>query len=401
MKRSKKKRMLAQTAQPSKRGPIRRLDALSTEGVERAEPGGPPTAFRIWKAGANVTDHGPTLFTDRSAKMLLEEQARRGNRYSFDINHLALNKEAPLESQRSVGWFDIDVRNGELWAVNCEFADFVRDGLTKEPPAWKYHSPAYDVTEDGEVISLLNIAITNTPATWGVTALASREAQPKRNTRMSAKAESMKWGDIKAALDGDDEDKKASAYAAIQAAFPDKEPDGDEGGDDKKKEDAEDEPEKKDAADDAEKKDSKASEEEPEKKDSTVAAALAEVNRLSAKVRDLEKKNETDERKTLLASRPDFGPELLKILAKAPMSMVREHVATLPKTAAIRSTESVQATRPGDAGAASRLAPEASQALAERMGLRKSAAAIGWDPNMKTTRVFPVLAGAPAAKKEA
>ena len=210
----------------------------------------------------------------------------------------------------------------------------------------------------------------------------------------------MKWGDIKAALDGEDEDKKASAYAAIKAAFPDKEPDGDE-----PKKDAEGEPDgdesKKDAADDAEKKDAKASEEEPEKKDSTVAAALAEVNRLSAKVRELEKKNEADERKTLLASRPDFAPELVKILAKAPLAMVREHVAMLPKAATIaRSTETVQATRSGDAGAASRLAPEASQQLAERMGLRKSAASIGWDPNMKTTRVFPVLAGS-AAKKEA
>ncbi len=382
-------------AQETKRGPIRRLDMLSTEGVERSEPNGAPTAFRIWKAGENITDHGPTLFTERSAKLLLDEQARRGNRYSFDVNHLALNKDAPLESQRAVGWFDIEVRSGELWAVNCEFAEFVRAGLTQEPPAWKYHSPAYDVTEDGEVVSLMNIAITNTPATWGVTALASREA-PKKGSRMATKA--AKWSDLKAAMEGTDEDAKASAYATISAAFPDStEPDGDES---EKKEG--DEPEKKkDAEEEPEKKDSKSSEDEPEKKDSTVAAALAEVNRLSAKVRELEKKNETDERKSLLASRPDFGPELLKILAKAPMSMVREHVATLPKTAGVqRSTETIQATRPGDQGSASRLAPEASQALAERMGLRKSAAAIGWDPNMKTTRVFPVLAGATAAKKE-
>lgn len=390
-----------------------RLGVLSTDGVERAGPKEPPVAFRIWKAGENITDHGPTLFSERSASLLLDEQARRGNRYSFDVNHLALDKNAPLESQRAVGWFDIEVRNGELWAVNCEFSDFVRDGLTKDPPEWKYFSPAYQQDiETSEVTSLANIAVTNLPATWRVTALASQTANQamhvnasreanKEGTRMSAKSNTnMKWGDIKAALDGDDEDKKASAYAAIKAAFPDKEPEGDEG--EKKKEDGEGEPEKKDAEEEPEKKDSKASEEEPEKKDSTVAAALAEVNRLSAKVRELEKKNEADERRTLLASRPDFAPELVKILAKAPMAMVREHVAMLPKTAtATRSTETVQATRSGDNGAANRLAPEASQALAERMGLRKSTAAIGWDPNMKTTRVFPVLAGTTAVKKEA
>ncbi len=376
-------------------GPNTRLDALSTDGVERTEPSGPPTAFRVWKAGANTTDHGPTLFTERSAKLLLEDQARRGNRYSFDINHLALNKNAPLESQRAVGWFDIEVRGGELWAVNCEFADFVRDGLTKDPPAWRYHSPAYDVTDDGEVISLLNIAITNTPATWGVTALASREASAERKNRM---ATAMKGSDIIAALEGDDEDKKAAAEAAVKAAFPEEEP-KDEG---ESKEEDGDEPEKKDGEEEPEKKAARSAEDEPEKKDSTLAAALAEVNRLASKVAGLEKKNEADERKTLLASRPDFSPELVTLLAKAPMSMVRDSVAKLPKTAAAsRSTESVQATRPGDAGAANRLAPDASQKLAERMGLRKSAAVIGWDPNMKTTRVFPVLAGVSAAKKEA
>ncbi len=372
----------------------RYFDALTTDGVERSEANGPPTAFRIWKQGSNVTDHGPTIFSERSASKLLEEQARRGNRFSIDVDHMSLDKSAPLENHQAVGWFSLDVRAGELWATDIEWVnDTIRAGLTKG--AWKYMSPAYDVDDDGEVTSFLNLSLTANPATHATTALASREAQTQRKTRMTAKAEAMQWGDIKAALDGDDEDKKASAYAAIKAAFPDKEPDGDEG-------------EKKKEGDDSEKKDSKASEDEPEKrdaedepekKDSTVAAALAEVNRLSAKVRDLEKKNETDERKSLLASRPDFAPELVTILAKAPIALVREHVAKLPKTAAVtRSTETIQATRSGDAGAASRLAPAASQALAERMGLRKSAAAIGWDPNMKTTRVFPV--GAVAAKKE-
>ncbi len=366
------------------------FDSLTTDGVERSEPNGPPTAFRIWKQGSNVTDHGPTVFSDRSAAMLLAEQARRGNRFSIDVDHMSLDKTAPLENHAAVGWFSLDVRNGELWATNIEWVNAaIRSGLTQG--SWKYMSPAYDVDDDGEVTSFLNLSLTANPATHATTALASRGAT--KEIRAMAKEAGMTWGAIKAALDGDDEDQKASAYAAIKAAFPDKEPDGDE---EKKKEDAAEEEPKKDSADAADKKDS---EEEPEKKDSTVAAALAEVNRLSAKVRELEKKSESDERKALLASRPDFAPELVKLLAKAPLSMVREHVAQLPKTAPIaRSTESVQATRPGDASSASRLAPEESNALAERMGVRKAEAKISWDPNMKTTRVFPVLAG--AAKKE-
>src|SRR4029079_8547694 len=114
---------------------------------------------------------------------------------------------------------------------------------------------------DGEVTSFLNLSLTANPATHATTALASRGAPTTQEPSQMAKANAgMKWGDIKAALDGDDEDKKASAYAAIEAAFPDREPDGDEG--EKKKEEAEEEPEKKDAEEAPEKKDS---EEEPEK----------------------------------------------------------------------------------------------------------------------------------------
>ena len=386
-----------------KKGTIRRLDALATDGVERSEPAGPPTAFRIWKAGANPTDHGPTVFSERSAALLLAEQAKRGNRYSIDVDHLSLDKDAPIENHAAVGWFSLAVRKGELWAVDVEWVnDTIRDGLTKG--SWKYTSSAYDVNDAGEVVSFLNLAVTNNPATWGVTALASRGASIKKEaSRMGAKAKKMSWGDIKAALDGDDENAKASAYAAIQAAFPEhSEPDGDEGKKDsdeepEKKKDAADAADKKDAADDADEKDS---EDDADKK-ASVAAALAEVNRLASRVRELEAKDEATERKTLLASRPDFAPELIKILEKAPMSMVREHVAKLPKTAAkTRSTEVVQATRGGhvDGVDAPRLPAEESRQLAERMGLRKADAKIGWDPNMKTTRVFPVLAG--NAKKE-
>lgn len=372
----------------------RYFDALTTDGVERVEVNGPPVAFRIWKAGANVTDHGPTVFSERSAELLMAEQSTRGNRFSIDVDHMSLDKSAPLENHQAVGWFSLAVRDGELWATDIEWVnDSIRDGLTRG--AWKYMSPAYDVDDSGEVTSFLNLSLTANPATHSTTALASREAIT-RSSRMTAKATAMKWGDIKAALDGDDEDKKAAAYAAIQAAFPDKEPDGDEG----EKKDA-DEPEKKEtkaSEDEPEKKDS---EEEPEKKDSTLAAALAEVNRLAATVARLEKKDETNERKSLLASRPDFAPELVKILEKAPMSMVRDTVAKLPKgPASLRTTETTQATRPGSTDGGSRLPPEESRKLAERMGLRTATAAIGWDPNMRTTRVFPALAGVANSKKE-
>ncbi len=196
------------------------FDSLTTDGVERAEANGPPTAFRIWKQGSNVTDHGPTIFSDRSAELLAAEQATRGNRYSIDVDHMSLDKSAPIENHAAVGWFSLEVRAGELWATAIEWVnDTIRAGLSKG--AWKYMSPAYDVDEDGEVISFLNLSLTANPATHATTALASRGAHSKDPRKMAkAKAAGMKWGDIKAALDGEDEDAKASALRGNQGGVP-------------------------------------------------------------------------------------------------------------------------------------------------------------------------------------
>ena len=76
----------------------RRVRATSTpdDGVER-DADGIPTALRLWRAGDNPTDYGVHRFTPESAQLLLEQQATRGNRFSFDVNHASLDASAPLE----------------------------------------------------------------------------------------------------------------------------------------------------------------------------------------------------------------------------------------------------------------------------------------------------------------
>ncbi|MDP9033220.1 MAG: phage protease [Myxococcota bacterium] len=152
---------------------------LATDGVERG-PTGAPRAFRIWKAGANPTDKGVHCFTARSAKLLLDEQATRGNLYSIDVDHLSVdNLLAPPEARKAVGWHTLDARDGpngpELWATNVEWTEAVRSGLESSPPEWRYVSAAYNINKaSGEIVSYHNLALTNNPAAWQVTALASR-----------------------------------------------------------------------------------------------------------------------------------------------------------------------------------------------------------------------------------
>jgi hypothetical protein len=391
------------------KGTIRRLDARALDGVERADPNGPPTAFRIWKAGDNTTDHGPTFFTERSAALLMAQQQTRQNRFPIDIDHLSLDKSAPLENRRAVGWFDIDVRNGELWAVNVEWTDVVCSGLAKDPPEWRYHSPAYDLdVATDEVVSLTNLALTNVPATHGVTALASREAsQPKGSSRM-------KLEDIKAAFDGADDEKKAKAWAAIAAAMASDGDKPDEPSDEKKDAKAsEDEPEKKDAkaaADEPEKKDS---EDEPEKKDAkatkSAAASMlaehdAELRAVKAELATMRAEKEAGERKSLIASR-EMSPELAKKLATKPLALVREICDGLPKRATragvvTPDTVGVTATR-GEGqgeGAAGHLPPDERQRLDERMGLRAVQATVR---NEGVHQIFPAMTPTEARRIQA
>lgn len=155
------------------------------DGVERVLPTGAPTAFRIWKAGDNPTDFGVHRFTDRSARLLMTEQAVRGNLYSIDVDHLSVSpSQAPPEARKAVGWHRLELRDSsegpELWATDVEWTDAVREGLERQPPEWRYFSPAYEIDKaSGEIVSYTNTALTNTPATWSVTALAVRSGSSR------------------------------------------------------------------------------------------------------------------------------------------------------------------------------------------------------------------------------
>lgn len=341
----------------------RRIDTLNSDGVERGE-GNTPSAFRIWRAGKNITDHGPTVFSDRSASLLLEEQQTRGNRYSMDINHLSLNPDAPLANQRAVGFFELDVRDGELWAVNCEWSQSVKAGLTTDPPEWKYFSPAYDVDpETDEVVSFLNCALTNNPATHRVTALASRVPK-KKNMKKTIKA-GMAYEDVMADLMSDDPDKKKTAEDTIKAALSNNDKELSDDGEPVTPKSLEDE-EAMPEDDEPEVKSAKATRSLVASQDSELSAALARIAVLEAK-------SESDEKTRLIASR-EMTKSLASKLAGQPLSYVRDVCGELPlksRKDAMTAAISASPTR-GDAqlgNRESRLPAAEKAAMDARMGL--------------------------------
>lgn len=365
---------------------VHAVAAFAADGVERPTPTSAPTAFRIWKAGDNPTDHGCHRFTEESAKALLADQAIRGNLYSIDCDHLSLNKESPPESRKAVGWHKLAIRQTkdgpELWATDVEWTDAVRAGLEKSPPEWRYFSPAYDVDKKtSEIAAYLNTALTNNPATWSVTALASASATAKRTTM------AMKCSEMLAALSGDDEEKKAAAIAAIKAAFPEEE----EG----EKKEPKPEPKKEEA------KKASAGEEEPKKeepkKDEEKEASIAANSKLAGTVTTLVKQVEAltaekleTERNTILASRTDLPKELVVTLREMPLDLMKKTIAGIPVAKPDPAAAAkVTATRGAkDNERAPQLPPEERRAMRIRMGLEASTGGVRREGN---AMVFGVM----------
>jgi ClpP class serine protease len=123
------------------------------------------------------------------------------------------------------------------------------------------------------------------------------------------------------------------------------------------------------------------------KKESKAAAAYRvaiAAQKTSEAVRaELQKRDDKEERARLLASRPDLSAEMTKLLQKAPLTLVRDHIASMPKltgkltsnprasSAAGGGNDTPTPTRgeaEGDPNV-SRLPPGEKEALDRRMGL--------------------------------
>jgi len=131
----------------------------------------PPSEFRIFKAGANPMTKGTFMFTAASAAKIMADYATRGVDMVIDLEHEALDATATRADSRDArGWFNLEVRAGELWAVNVRWTD---DGARRlAAKTQRYISPAFGVDKaTGEIVDLVNCALVAMPATHDAPAL--------------------------------------------------------------------------------------------------------------------------------------------------------------------------------------------------------------------------------------
>lgn len=126
----------------------------------------PPKEIRLFKAGVNTTLKGDFLFDAAASKAVIEAYAAHKTDVAFDYAHAMIREGVRPQDQIAAGWCKLEVRNGELWAVDIKWTEAASAGIAAKE--WRYCSPLFfwdATTNPRRILELRNIALTNVPAT--------------------------------------------------------------------------------------------------------------------------------------------------------------------------------------------------------------------------------------------
>lgn len=161
--------------------------------------GDPPSEFRIFKAGTNDTSKGPFVFDKESAENVMKAFGSHGmDRLPLDFDHGMFSMIPTQESSKAAGWFVPAIRNTadgpELWATDVQWTPTAEQALKDRE--FRFISPAFESTRDKRIKRLLNVALTNLPATKNLEPLVANEkpaanGQPQRSETMNALLEAL------------------------------------------------------------------------------------------------------------------------------------------------------------------------------------------------------------------
>ncbi len=160
----------------------KQLTAALTLELLKGEAQELPAEFAIFSVGLVDTAKGVYRFSEASGQRCMEAAARYGNDYVIDYGHAAHTHPSmtldPAESGKAAGWFRAEMREGALYATNIRWTPKARQMLMDRE--YRYFSPVFTYSEDGEVMSLLSVALTNLPATYGQQPLMASQLSPEK-----------------------------------------------------------------------------------------------------------------------------------------------------------------------------------------------------------------------------
>lgn len=155
-----------------------------TEGQKRVAP----SEFILFHYGVNATMKGGFVFDERSAESTLAMHVKQGVPYMGDYEHMSLVRP-PIKAPASITEFVPEIRadstgKPELWATDVHWTDDAKAEV--EAGHYRLYSPAFmpdldadgNPTPDNHINYLINVSLTNLPATYGLQPLVAASAAP-------------------------------------------------------------------------------------------------------------------------------------------------------------------------------------------------------------------------------
>jgi hypothetical protein len=191
--------------------------AIAAMHVDVASPGRrPPSEFKIFPMGVVKSLKGEFLFDAAAARMVMAAAQEHGVDFTVDYDHHTLHTSKGVQAI-SAGWFGLDLRADGLYAVNVRWTDKAAQHLRKGE--YRYFSPLFNFDDSsGRITSLINNALTNTPAIDGLEALVAASATHHHPFNLSLP------GDLTMPTTAPSDDQVARAYRA--ATSPGSDPRG-------------------------------------------------------------------------------------------------------------------------------------------------------------------------------
>ena len=122
----------------------------------------PPSSFRIFAHGDIETTKGVFRCTPNGLASIMAAAADWGNEYSIDYEHAAIGMPNGGPSP-AAGWFSLAATDEGLDAVGVRWTERAAALLCARE--YRYFSPTFLVDDNGEIVELINLALTNLPAT--------------------------------------------------------------------------------------------------------------------------------------------------------------------------------------------------------------------------------------------
>jgi phage I-like protein len=129
----------------------------------------PPSEERLFKFGVNDTMKGKFILDRSSVAEVMSRHREHKVDLMLDYEHHSLDANATPEQKKASGWGDLEVREDGLWLVNIKWTPTAAEYLKNSE--FRYLSPAFNVDDENRIIELINVALTNLPATHDAPAL--------------------------------------------------------------------------------------------------------------------------------------------------------------------------------------------------------------------------------------